>query len=81
MRWERPTSRSGSSETRSGPAREGLTRYEWVQNSFSLLDRDDAETVLPFCREHDLGYEAFGPLAGMAGKNTAAALRTPKVHG
>ncbi len=45
-------------------AREGLTRYEWVQNSFSLLDRDDAETVLPFCREHDLGYEAFGPLAG-----------------
>jgi 1-deoxyxylulose-5-phosphate synthase len=45
-------------------AREGLTRYEWVQNSFSLLDRDDAETVLPFCREHGLGYEAFGPLAG-----------------
>jgi aryl-alcohol dehydrogenase-like predicted oxidoreductase len=43
---------------------EGLTRYEWVQNSFSLLDRDDAETVFPVCREHALGYEAFGPLAG-----------------
>jgi 1-deoxyxylulose-5-phosphate synthase len=43
---------------------EGLTRYEWVQNSFSLLDREDAETVLPVCREHGLGYEAFGPLAG-----------------
>ena len=43
---------------------EGLTRYELVQNSFSLLDREDAETVLPVCREHGLGYEAFGPLAG-----------------
>ncbi|MFO7571133.1 MAG: aldo/keto reductase [Gaiellaceae bacterium] len=43
---------------------EGLARYEWVQNSYSLLDRDDEETVLPVCREHGLGYEAFGPLAG-----------------
>ena len=43
---------------------EGLTRYEWVQNSFSLLDQDDAETVFPVCHEHGLGYEAYGPLAG-----------------
>ncbi len=43
---------------------EGLIRYEWVQNSFSLLDRADAETVFPVCHEHGLGYEAFGPLAG-----------------
>lgn len=43
---------------------EGLTRYEWAQNSFSLLDREDAETVFPVCHEHGLGYEAFGPLAG-----------------
>jgi aryl-alcohol dehydrogenase-like predicted oxidoreductase len=43
---------------------EGLTRYEWVQNSFSLLDQGDAETVFPVCHEHGLGYEAFGPLAG-----------------
>jgi aryl-alcohol dehydrogenase-like predicted oxidoreductase len=43
---------------------EGLTRYEWIQNSFSLLDREDSETVFPVCREHGLGYEAFGPLAG-----------------
>jgi aryl-alcohol dehydrogenase-like predicted oxidoreductase len=43
---------------------EGVARYEVVQNSFSLLERDDAETVFPVCREHDLGYEAFGPLAG-----------------
>ena len=43
---------------------EGLTRYEWAQNSFSLLDREDAESVFPVCHEHGLGYEAFGPLAG-----------------
>jgi aryl-alcohol dehydrogenase-like predicted oxidoreductase len=43
---------------------EGLCRYEWVQNSFSLLEREDAETVFAVCREHGLGYEAFGPLAG-----------------
>ena len=43
---------------------EGLTRYEVVQNSFSLLDLEDAETVLPVCREHGLAYGAFGPLAG-----------------
>lgn len=43
---------------------EGLTRYEWVQNSFSLLDRNDAETVFSVCHEHGLGFEAFGPLAG-----------------
>ena len=43
---------------------EGLTRYEWVQNSYSLLDSGNEETVFPFCREHGLGFEAFGPLAG-----------------
>jgi len=43
---------------------EGMCRYEWVQNSFSLLDQADAETVFAVCREHGLGYEAFGPLAG-----------------
>jgi aryl-alcohol dehydrogenase-like predicted oxidoreductase len=43
---------------------EGLTRYEWVQNSHSLLDVEDAETIFPVCHEHGLGYEAFGPLAG-----------------
>jgi aryl-alcohol dehydrogenase-like predicted oxidoreductase len=43
---------------------EGLARYQWVQNSFSLLDDGDAESVFPVCHEHGLGYEAFGPLAG-----------------
>ena len=43
---------------------EGLGRYEVVQDSYSLLDRGDEETVLPVCREHGLAYEAYGPLAG-----------------
>ena len=43
---------------------EALARYEVVQNSLSLLDRADEETVLPVCREHRLAYEAHGPLAG-----------------
>ncbi len=43
---------------------EGLTRYEWVQNSFSLLAQGDRETVFPLCHEHDIGYTPFGPLAG-----------------
>jgi aryl-alcohol dehydrogenase-like predicted oxidoreductase len=35
-----------------------------VENSYSLLERGDEDGVLPLCREHDLGYLAFGPLAG-----------------
>jgi aryl-alcohol dehydrogenase-like predicted oxidoreductase len=35
-----------------------------IENSYSLLERDDEAAVLPLCREHDLGYLAFGPLAG-----------------
>jgi aryl-alcohol dehydrogenase-like predicted oxidoreductase len=45
-------------------ALEGLTRYEWVQNGFSLLQRGDRETVFPLCHEHGLGFTPFGPLAG-----------------
>jgi aryl-alcohol dehydrogenase-like predicted oxidoreductase len=43
---------------------EGIARFEWVQNSFSLLELGDAETVFPVCREHALGYTPFSPLAG-----------------
>lgn len=45
-------------------ALEGLPRYEWVQNAFSLLERGDAQTVFPLCHEHGLGYTPFSPLAG-----------------
>jgi len=43
---------------------EGLARLEWAQNSYSLLDRDAEESVLPVCREHGLGFAPFGPLCG-----------------
>ena len=42
----------------------GLARFEWVQNSYSLLERDDEADVLPLCARHGLGYTPFGPLAG-----------------
>jgi aryl-alcohol dehydrogenase-like predicted oxidoreductase len=46
-------------------ARHGLIRYEWVQNSYSLLDRPEAEvTILPRCAGHGLGFTPFSPLAG-----------------
>jgi aryl-alcohol dehydrogenase-like predicted oxidoreductase len=46
-------------------ARHGLIRYEWVQNSYSLLDRPEAEvTILPRCEEYGLGFTAYSPLAG-----------------
>ena len=44
---------------RSAPRRPAL-----VQNSFSLLERDDEEDVLPHCRERGIPYVPFGPLAG-----------------
>jgi aryl-alcohol dehydrogenase-like predicted oxidoreductase len=38
--------------------------FRWVQNSYSLLDRDAERDVLPACVEHDLGFTPFSPLAG-----------------
>jgi aryl-alcohol dehydrogenase-like predicted oxidoreductase len=39
-------------------------RVQWIQNSYSLLDRGDEEAVIPLARSHGVGYQAFGPLAG-----------------
>jgi aryl-alcohol dehydrogenase-like predicted oxidoreductase len=39
-------------------------RYEWVQNSYSLLDRDAEREVLPLCAAEGLGFTPFSPLAG-----------------
>ncbi len=44
--------------------RERLARFAWVQNSYSLLDREAEQEVLPFCAERGLGFTPFGPLAG-----------------
>lgn len=35
-----------------------------LQNSYSLLDRDDDQEVLPLCGELGIGYVPFGPLGG-----------------
>jgi aryl-alcohol dehydrogenase-like predicted oxidoreductase len=45
-------------------AARGLVRFEWVQNSHSLLDRRDEGELLPLCAGEGLGYTPFGPLAG-----------------
>lgn len=41
----------------------GLDRFDWVQNSYSLLDRQ-AEDVLAFCARAGVRFAAYGPLAG-----------------
>ena len=38
--------------------------FGWVQNSYSLLDREAEGEVLPLCAEHGLGFTPFGPLSG-----------------
>jgi aryl-alcohol dehydrogenase-like predicted oxidoreductase len=38
--------------------------FAWVQNGYSLLDRDVEDEVLPLCAERGLGFEPFSPLAG-----------------
>jgi aryl-alcohol dehydrogenase-like predicted oxidoreductase len=38
-------------------------RITWVQNSYSLLDRE-SEGVLEYCARHGIAFSPFGPLAG-----------------
>ena len=42
----------------------GMESFRWIQNPFSLLERDDEREVLPLCEEAGLGYTPFSPLAG-----------------
>jgi aryl-alcohol dehydrogenase-like predicted oxidoreductase len=53
----------------------GWQRFEWVQNSYSLMERGDEREVLPLCADQGLGYTPFSPLAGgwLTGKYTSAA--------
>jgi len=41
-----------------------LHRFEWIQNSYSLLERTDDREVLPLVADQGLGYTPFSPLAG-----------------
>jgi aryl-alcohol dehydrogenase-like predicted oxidoreductase len=45
-------------------AQRGLARFEWVQNSYSLLDRAAEREVFPLCEDAGVGFTAFSPLAG-----------------
>jgi aryl-alcohol dehydrogenase-like predicted oxidoreductase len=38
--------------------------YAWVQNSYSLLDREPERQLLPLVRDRGLGFTPFSPLAG-----------------
>ncbi len=44
--------------------RHGYQRFDWVQNSYSLLDRTDERELFPLCQDQQLGYTPFSPLAG-----------------
>jgi aryl-alcohol dehydrogenase-like predicted oxidoreductase len=41
-----------------------LERFEWVQNSYSLLDRAAERELFPLCAVQGIGFTAFSPLAG-----------------
>ena len=53
----------------------GLARFEWVQNSYSLLDRAAEQEMFPLCADREVGFTAFSPLAGgwLTGKYQARA--------
>lgn len=41
----------------------GHGELDAVQNRFSMLDREDAGEILPFCRERQVAYLAYSPMA------------------
>lgn len=44
--------------------RNGLPGYQWVQNEYNLLAREDEAGLLRVVHERGLGYTPFSPLAG-----------------
>jgi aryl-alcohol dehydrogenase-like predicted oxidoreductase len=44
--------------------KQNLYRFDWVQNNYSLLERDDEREMLPLVADQGLGYTPFSPLAG-----------------
>jgi aryl-alcohol dehydrogenase-like predicted oxidoreductase len=42
----------------------GLARFEWVQNSYSLLERSVERELVPLCVDQQVGLTCFSPLAG-----------------
>jgi len=54
-----------------------LARFEWVQNSYSLLDRAAEREMLPLCAAEGVGFTAFSPLAGRSEEHTSE-LQSPQ---
>jgi len=42
----------------------GLTRFDWVQNEYSLLRRGPERDVLPLCAREGVAFTPFSPLGG-----------------
>jgi aryl-alcohol dehydrogenase-like predicted oxidoreductase len=51
-----------------------LVRFEWVQNSYSLLDRTAERELFPLLEQSGVGFTAFSPLSGgwLSGKYRSA---------
>jgi aryl-alcohol dehydrogenase-like predicted oxidoreductase len=45
-------------------ARLGLPRYEWIQNEYNLIKRDDERDVFLLCQDHKLSVTPYSPMAG-----------------
>jgi aryl-alcohol dehydrogenase-like predicted oxidoreductase len=42
----------------------GAHRFEWIQNSFNLIDQGDQTEMLELCHDQGLGFTNFSPLCG-----------------
>ncbi|MBW3667174.1 MAG: aldo/keto reductase [Actinobacteria bacterium] len=42
----------------------GGHRFEWIQNSFNLIDQKEQAEMLELCRDQGLGFTNFSPLCG-----------------
>ena len=42
----------------------GLHRFEWVQDSFNLIDHVEQADLVAVCRDQGLGFTPFSPLCG-----------------
>jgi aryl-alcohol dehydrogenase-like predicted oxidoreductase len=42
----------------------GGHRFEWIQNSFNLIDQEEQDEALDLCRDQSLGFTNFSPLCG-----------------
>jgi aryl-alcohol dehydrogenase-like predicted oxidoreductase len=54
----------GASNVNAEQLRDLPAGFGWVQNSYSLLDREAEAEILPLCVERGLGFTPFSPLAG-----------------